>query len=48
MFDKLEGVEARYIELTKLISDPEVIANQTEWQKLIKQLPEYQHQPIPF
>ena len=29
MFDKLEVVEARYEELTKLISDPEVIANQT-------------------
>jgi len=26
MFDKLEGVEARYEELTKMISDPEVIA----------------------
>ena len=33
MFDKLEGVEARYEELTKLISDPEVIANQAECQK---------------
>ena len=37
MFDKLEAVEARYEELTKLISDPEIIANQTEWQKLIKE-----------
>ena len=37
MFDKLEVVEARYEELTKMISDPEVIANQTEWQKLIKE-----------
>ena len=36
MFDKLEAVEARYEELTKLISDPEIIANQAEWQKLIK------------
>ena len=35
MFDKLEQVEARYEELTKLISDPEIIANHTEWQKLI-------------
>ena len=35
MFDKLEAVEARYEELTKLISDPEVIANQTEWQKYL-------------
>ena len=37
MFDKLEQVEARYEELTKLISDPEIIANHTEWQKLIKE-----------
>ena len=37
MFDKLEGVETRYEELTKLISDPEIIANQAEWQKLIKE-----------
>ena len=37
MFDKLEAVEKRYEELTKLISDPEIIANQAEWQKLIKE-----------
>lgn len=37
MFDKLEDVEKRYEELTKLISDPEIIANQAEWQKLIKE-----------
>ena len=37
MFDKLEAVEARYEELTKAISDPEVIAKQAEWQKLIKE-----------
>ncbi len=37
MFDKLEEVEKRYIELTKMISDPDVIANQTEWQKLMKE-----------
>ena len=37
MFDKLEVVEARYEELTKMISDPEIIANQSEWQKLIKE-----------
>ena len=35
MFEKLEAVEKRYEELTKLISDPEVIANQAEWQKLM-------------
>ena len=37
MFDKLEAVEKRYEELTKMISDPEVISNQTEWQKAIKE-----------
>ena len=37
MFEKLEAVEKRYEELTKLISDPEVIANQAEWQKLMKE-----------
>ena len=37
MFDKLETVEKRYEELTKLISDPEMIANQSEWQKLMKE-----------
>ena len=37
MFDKLETVEKRYEELTKMISDPEVIANHTEWQKMMKE-----------
>ncbi len=37
MFDKLETVEKRYEELTKLISDSEVISNQAEWQKLMKE-----------
>ena len=37
MFDKLELVEKRYDELTQMISDPDVIANQTEWQKLMKE-----------
>ena len=37
MFQKLDAVEKRYEELTKLISDPEVIANQAEWQKLMKE-----------
>ena len=37
MFEKLEDVEKRYEELTKIISDPEVIANQTEWQKAMKE-----------
>ena len=42
MFEKLEAVEKRYEELTKLISDPEVIANQSEWQKLMKEHAEIQ------
>jgi len=37
MFEKLEAVEKRYEELTKMISDPEVISNQAEWQKLMKE-----------
>ena len=37
MFDKLEAVEKRYEELTKMIADPEVISNQSEWQKLMKE-----------
>ena len=37
MFQKLEDVEKRYVELTKKISDPEVIADQAEWQKLMKE-----------
>lgn len=37
MFDKLEEVEKRYEELTKMISDPEIIANQAEWQQLMKE-----------
>ena len=37
MFEKLETVEKRYDELTKMISHPEVISNHTEWQKLMKE-----------
>ncbi len=37
MFEKLEAVEKRYEELTKLIADPTIIANQAEWQKLMKE-----------
>ena len=37
MFDKLEAVEKRYDELTKMIADPEVISNQSEWQKMMKE-----------
>ena len=37
MFEKLEAVEKRYDELTKLIADPEIIQNQSKWKTLIKE-----------
>ncbi len=37
MFQKLENVEKKYEELTAKISDPEVISNQSEWQKYMKE-----------
>ena len=37
MFEKLEAVEKRYEELTQMISDPEIISNQNEWKKLVKE-----------
>ena len=37
MFQKLEDVEKRYVELTDKISDPEVISRTSEWQKLVKE-----------
>ena len=37
MFEKLEAVEKRYEELNELIAKPEIIANQAEWQKLMKE-----------
>jgi len=37
MFEKLDAVEKRYEELNILISDPEMIAKQNEWKKLMKE-----------
>jgi peptide chain release factor 1 len=37
MFDKLESVEARYVELERLLSDPEVIGRRAEFLKLTKE-----------
>ena len=37
MFQKLEDVEKKYDELTKKISDPEVIARTSEWQRYMKE-----------
>lgn len=36
MIDKLQALEDRYEELAKLLSDPEVISNQADWQKHAK------------
>ena len=37
MFEKLEAIEKKYEELTKKISDPDVIANQNEWRQYMKE-----------
>lgn len=37
MIDKLEFIEEKYEDLSHKISDPEVIADQSQWQKLIKE-----------
>ncbi len=37
MFEKLEAIEKRYEELTKEISNPELISNQAEWRKAMKE-----------
>ena len=33
MIEKLAALAQKYDELTQLISDPEIIAQQSEWQK---------------
>lgn len=38
MFDKLDFLQDKYEELSKKTADPEVINNQSEWQKYIKEL----------
>jgi peptide chain release factor 1 len=37
MYDKLEGVEQRYIELERQLSDPAVIANRESYQKTVRE-----------
>jgi len=37
MFQKLEDVEKRYEEITQKISDPEIIAKQSQWQVFMKE-----------
>ncbi len=37
LVDKLQAVEDRFMDLEQRISDPDIIARQTEWQKLTKE-----------
>ena len=36
MFQKLDEVEKRYEDVTRKISDPEIIAQQSQWKELMK------------
>ncbi|TCO78781.1 peptide chain release factor 1 [Marinisporobacter balticus] len=38
MFEKLDFIHDKYADLSRKVSDPEVINKQTEWQKYIKEL----------
>ena len=37
MLDKLAEIEIKYIDLSEQVNDPDIIANQTEWRKLMKE-----------
>ena len=37
MFDKLDFIEDKYNKLNETIADPEVIADQERWRKLMKE-----------
>lgn len=37
MFERLEKMRLRFIELNELIAKPEIVARQDEWQKLVKE-----------
>ena len=37
MFDKLEDIEKKYNDLTKKISDPDIISDQSSWKKYMKE-----------
>ena len=36
MLDKLQAIEDKYLDLEAKISDPDIIADQKEWQKCTK------------
>lgn len=37
MFDRLEGLVGRYEDISQMISDPDIIAQQNRWRKLMKE-----------
>lgn len=37
MFDRLAEIEQRYMDLTDQVNDPDIIANQAEWRRLMKE-----------
>ena len=37
MFDKLNGVETRFVELEKILSDPEIVKDQEAYQRYIRE-----------
>lgn len=40
MFDKLDFILEKYRELAEKVSDPEIIGNQSVWQKYMKEMGE--------
>ncbi|HZK01863.1 MAG TPA: peptide chain release factor 1 [Anaerovoracaceae bacterium] len=38
MFDKLDFMESKYNDMALTVSDPEIIADQDQWQKLVKEM----------
>lgn len=40
MFDRLAEIEQKYMDLTDQVNDPDIIANQAEWQRLMKEYSE--------
>ena len=40
MFEKLDAVVDKYNELTEIVADPDVISNQSVWQKHMKEMGE--------
>lgn len=39
MLDKLQAIEDKYLDLEAKISDPEVIADQAQWQSALRHMP---------